>query len=144
MGENQKGHFSGKHTSGGKVDAETEKAVRAVTRDDEIACASAFKVAHELGISPGEMGVTIDLLDIRLIKCSLGLFGYKPNKKIIKPAESVSPELENAIMDGLIYDRLSCKDAWELAQRLGKRKMEISSACETLNIKISSCQLGAF
>jgi hypothetical protein len=144
MGDEYKGHFSGKQPSGGKVDTEVEKAVRAMTKNNEIACASAFKVAGEMGISPGEMGVTIDLLDIRLVKCSLGLFGYKPVKKIVKPADRVSPELENAIIDGLIYDRLACKDAWELAQRLGKRKMEISSACEALKIKISSCQLGAF
>ena len=144
MGDFKKGHYSEKHPAGGKVEPRIENAIRAVAKDEEIACASAFKAANELGISPGEMGVTLDLLEIRLVKCSLGLFGYKPEKRIIKPADRVSHELENAIIEGLIYDRLSCKDAWDLAQRLGKRKMEISSACEALKIKISSCQLGAF
>ncbi|MFC1883658.1 hypothetical protein ACFL2O_02700 [Thermodesulfobacteriota bacterium] len=144
MTKEDEGHYSDKHPGGGKVEPEIEKAIRDASKDNEIACASAFKVSGDLGISTGELGVCIDLLEIRLVKCSLGLFGYKPEKRIVKPAENVAPELEEAIREALVYDRLACSDAWDLAKRLGKRKMEISSACEALGIKISACQLGAF
>ena len=144
MGCYHKGHYREKHPAGGKVDASTERTVRAMTKDDEMTCDSALKMAHELGITPGQMGMTLDLLDIRLVECRLGLFGFKPYKKIVKPATRVSPELERAIRESLTHNRLSCADACELAERFGKRNTDMSSACEALGIKISSCQLGAF
>ena len=126
------------------MDVDTERAIRAVTKDDEMTCDSAFKMAHDMGITPGQMGRTLDLLDIRLVECRLGLFGFRPDKKIVKPATHVSPELEKAMRGSLTHNRLSCADACELAERFGKRNTDISSACEALGIKISSCQLGAF
>jgi len=38
----------------------------------------------------GDVGGTIDLLEIHLNKCQLGLFGYSPKKMIVKPAENVT------------------------------------------------------
>jgi hypothetical protein len=52
--------------------------------------------------------------------------------------------MEEVIRDALDNDRLTCARAWEIAKKLGIGKMEVSSACEALEIKISSCQLGAF
>jgi hypothetical protein len=83
-------------------------------------------------------------LGAKVVKCQLGLYGYKPNKRIVKPAEAVSPDLEKAVRDALQNGRLPCAAAWEVAERLGLRKMEVSAACETLGIKISACQLGSF
>ena len=144
MGCYHKGHYREKHPAGAKVDADTERTVRAMTKNDEITCDSALKMAHELGITPGQMGMTLDLLDIRLVECRLGLFGFNPVKKVVKPANHVCQELEKAIRESLTRNRLSCADACELAERLGKRNMDMSSACEALGIKICSCQLGAF
>ncbi len=81
---------------------------------------------------------------IRLVKCQIGLFGYRPKKCIVKPAKSVPSELEKAILAGLVNDRLSCKCAWEIAHQLGIHKMKVSAACDALGIKIGPCQLGAF
>ena len=65
-------------------------------------------------------------------------------EKKVKPVDSVSPELEKAIREGLVDNRLPCEVAWEIAKKSGISKMDVSSACEALEIKISSCQLGTF
>ncbi|MBW1802450.1 MAG: hypothetical protein JRJ85_17180, partial [Deltaproteobacteria bacterium] len=109
-----------------------------------ISCAVAFNIAGELNVSPGEVGFTLDFLEIPIIKCQLGLHGYGPKRKIVEPGEKVSNELESVIREMLVNGRLPCASAWQIAERFGLRKMEVSSACEALKIKISSCQLGAF
>jgi hypothetical protein len=72
------------------------------------------------------------------------LFGYGPRKSIVKPAASVNPAFERTIREALVNDRLPCKRAWEIAERLGIRKMKVSAACDAMGIKIRPCQLGAF
>jgi len=90
------------------------------------------------------VGFTIDSLEIHIVKCQLGLHGYQPDKKKVKSADSVPSELEKGIREALVDDRLPCTFAWEIAKRFDLPKMEVSSACEALKIKISSCQLGTF
>jgi len=85
------------------------------------------------------------LLGIRLVTCQLGLFGYAPEKKIVQPSETVDRALEDAIRAALQEDgRLTCRLAWELAERFQIPKMRVSAACEALSIKVRPCQLGAF
>lgn len=139
-----RGHYARKHPSDRKVDQKIAEAVKKRTSNEKIPCAEAFSIVSELNIPPDDVGFTIDFLETMIVECQLGLYGYRPNKKIIEPADSVSPALEEAIREALVNDRLPCIVAWEIAKELGLRKMEISSACETLNIKISPCQLGAF
>jgi hypothetical protein len=97
-----------------------------------------------LNVEPLEIGETADLLEIPLIKCQLGLFGYKPEKRIVKPADTVSDELQAEIEAGLIEEHLPCKTAWAIAKRFKVAKMAVSSACESLKVKIKPCQLGSF
>lgn len=113
-------------------------------KNNELPCAVAFDIAAKSGSAPLEVGRYADAHKLRLVKCQLGLFGYQPEKRIVKPADAVSPELEAAIKKELVNDRLPCKSAWELAERFGIRKMAVSAACETKGIKIKPCQLGAF
>jgi len=136
--------LSKKHPPDRKVDELVAAAVKARVKDGELPCAVAFSIADEMKVVPAEVGFTLDMLAIRLVKCQLGLYGYKPNKRIVKPAERVSPDLEKAIRASLANGRLPCAAAWEIAEQLGLRKMEVSSACETLGVKISACQLGSF
>ena len=139
-----RGHYARKHPSDRKVDQKIAAAIKERSSNEEIPCAEAFRIVNELDVPPHDVGFTIDFLETAIVKCQLGLFGYRPNKKIVEPADSVSPALEEAIREALVNDRLPCALAWEIAERLGLRKMEVSSACETLNIKISPCQLGSF
>ena len=138
------GDFSKKHGSGEEPNPEVAKAVTEAADAGKIACAQVFSIASKLGVSPAEAGKTLDLLKIRLVKCQLGLFGYTPDKSIVKPAEKVSPELESAIRSCLADERLPCVQAWQIAEELTLKKLDVSCAAEALGIKIKPCQLGAF
>jgi hypothetical protein len=144
MTHQDRGHYGKKHPPDRKVNPKVGEAIKEQASKGEIPCAVAFTIAVDLRTEPAEVGFTADLLEIPIVKCQLGLFGYGPKKKMVKPAETISPALRSAIRDSLVGERLSCTGAWEIAERLGIGKMEVSSACEALNIKIFSCQLGAF
>lgn len=136
--------FAEKHASSTPVNEEIKDQMIRRTKDNELPCAVAFKIAAELKVSPAEVGKTADLLELMLVKCQLGLFGYTPQKKIVKPKAAESPDLESAIRDARVDGKLSCEDAWEIARRFDVSKMIVSSICEQLNIKVKPCQLGAF
>ena len=138
------GHYSQKHAPGAVVDPVIRDALLKSAIRGTLPCAVAFDVAKHLGVAPEDIGRTADLLELRLVKCQLGLFGYGPRKSIVKGAKSVSPVLEKTIREALINDRLPCKRAWEIAKTLGIHKMKIGTACDALEIKIGPCQLGAF
>ena len=114
------------------------------THKNEIPCAVAFEIAKSLQVPTDAVGMTADLMDYKLVKCQLGLFGYLPKKKIVKSQHPVAADLKNAISDALIQGKLSCQSAWEIASRFKIRKMKVSGACETMGVKITRCQLGAF
>ena len=90
------------------------------------------------------MGKAADLMEIKLVKCQLGLFGYEPVKKIVKPKPAANTDLEKAIRSSLVDGKLSCEAAWEIAHEFNISKMSVSAICEALKIKITPCQLGAF
>ncbi len=113
-------------------------------KNKELPCAVAFDIADKMLISPAEIGAWADRLKIRLVKCQLGLFGYQPEKKIIKPLDEVGAELGAEITKALIGGRLPCASAWKIAEKQKIGKMEVSAACEKMGIKIKPCQLGAF
>lgn len=140
------GTFAAKHgrDSSRGVDAAVREKLEKKTHEGTLSCAAAFKLAADLNRSPAEIGKAADLLEIRLVKCQLGLFGYAPEKKIVRPAAGVDPALEEAIRGELQGGRLTCRLAWSLAERFRLPRMAVSAACETLGIKIKPCQLGAF
>ena len=120
------------------------EAVRASADNGAMACATAFKIAEKQKVAPIDIGNALDLEKISIVKCQLGLFGYSPEKKIVRPAESVSDNLHKEIAAGLTDGRLPCAQAWAIARKLNLAKMDVSAACEKLGIKIKPCQLGAF
>jgi hypothetical protein len=144
MTHENKGHYAKKHPPDRKVKPEVADALKKQISDKGVSCSAAHKVASDFGELPAEVGVTLDFLEAAITKCQLGLFGYCPEKKIVKPAETILPELEEAIGKNLSNNRISCKSAWEVAESLKIKRMEVASACEALKIKISPCQLGAF
>ena len=114
------------------------------SRDGQLPCAVIFDIAQELKRQPADIGQAMNRLDLRIIKCQLGLFGYAPEKKIVRAAESIPADMQAAIRAKLENGRLPCREAWEIARELKVPKMAVSAACETLKIKIKPCQLGAF
>jgi hypothetical protein len=108
-------------------------------------CATAFHVAEALEINPHQVGEAADALSIKLSRCQLGLFGYAgPEKRLVEPAEVVSPELQQAIEEGLILGRLPCAVAWVIAKRFDIAKRDVADAAEKLGVAVGQCQLGAF
>jgi hypothetical protein len=143
MTKKNKGHFAQKHP-GVTLDEMIAQEIRAQVLEGGIFCAIAFKIARDLSVSPSDLGRNADLLELPILKCQLGLFGYPPQGKVVKPAQSMAPDLEKAIQEELVNGRLSCAAAFTLAAKCKVPKMVISSACEKMRIKINSCQLGAF
>ena len=140
----EKSHYKEKHPSGVSADPEIAQIVRERVVNGMIACANAATIALDLQKTMQEVGVVLDILEVSLAKCQLGLFGYPPDKKIVSPAISVTKEMETAINNGLANGSLSCAAAWKIAETLSVPKMNVSAACETMKIKIKPCQLGAF
>ncbi len=136
--------YAAKHSPDRKPDKALAERIEGACEDNTITCATAHKIADEQRVPPSEVGFTIDFLERRINKCQLGLFGYRPQRRIVKTAETVSDDLDKAIRDELADNRLSCDRAWNIADRMGISRMDVASACEKLNIKISQCQLGAF
>ena len=139
-----KGHYRAKHPEGTQVSADLEKAVSQSLIKGRIACASAFTIAEKLNVPPNEVGKAIDLQEGRIHACQLGLFGYGAKDKRVQKAASVSSDLEAAIRQHLKEGRLACRHAWQIADDLKIQRIEVSQASETLQIRISQCQLGAF
>lgn len=139
-----KDHSPAKHPPDRKTDPRVVKLVNERARDRELTCAQAFGIANDLQVSPEEVGFTMDRLQISISRCQMGLFGFSPVRKIVKPAESVSPELEQAIRQGAVSDRLPCAVSWVIAKEFRTARIRVASACEALKLRISDCQLGAF
>jgi hypothetical protein len=138
------GRYSAKHGPGGKVDEKIAAAVREKVANGELACADAERIGAKLSAALADVGRTLDLLEVRISRCQLGLFGYADEGKSVRPAVQVTPEFEGAVRSRLSGGRLSCAAAWDIAAEMNIPRMKISSACETLQIKIKPCQLGAF
>jgi hypothetical protein len=136
--------FSAKHGPDATPDHFIEEEILKQVKNKEIPCAVAFEIAGTLQVSPDAVGMTADLMDFKLIKCQLGLFGYQPQKKITKQPDRITEDLKNAIGDQLVQGRLSCRSAWDIASDLKIGKMKVSGACEAMDVKIKDCQLGAF
>ncbi len=140
MGDNKP--FAQKH-QGLTIDPELKKQIEAQAKNKIINCASAHKAASLAGVSPKTIGIQIDLMEYRLSRCQLGLFGYKDQKRL-NPDIEISPSLSKKIDDVAPNGRISCEACWELADKENLSKLDMGSACEKKNMKIKPCQLGAF
>ncbi len=145
MTHSDAGRYAAKHGAGGGPNEKIAAAIRVTLTAGELACADAERISAEVGSTMAEVGRTADLLEIRIGRCQLGLFGYDaPGGRIVRPAEGVEPGLEDAIRGRLSDGRLPCGAAWEIAADRKIPRMNVCSACEALKIKVKPCQLGAF
>lgn len=144
MTHSDKRHYAKKHPSEQKIDPKIADRLKDCAPDAEISCAEAHRIAERLNVSPADVGVALDLMEIRIVKCQNGLFGYSPVKRIVRPLDGVSPALERAILENLVDKRLPCASSWKIAKDARISRMEVAAGCEALHIKISPCQLGAF
>ena len=126
-----------------------EQAIRNALRNEQLPCAVAFKVAKEQGVRPDEVGDLATEMDVRISHCQLGVFGYGPKPeglhKILKPAESISDDLEDALQKHVTGDsKITCANVWEVAEALGIAKREAAAAVEAMGLRLINCQLNCF
>ncbi len=144
MTRKQAGEYKTKHPPDHRTSATIVQAMEGKIKNNELSCAHAEAIARDTATTLAEVGTNLDLLEVRIGKCQLGLFGYNPTSKAVEPATAVSPELRAAISGALSDERLPCAAAWTIAASLGIPRMAVAGACETMKIKIKPCQLGAF
>lgn len=144
MAHRDAGRYAAKHAPGASPDEKIAAAVRGKAGKEELACADAEKIGAELGVELAEVGRTLDLLELRIGRCQLGLFGYGKERKAVGPAKHVEPSLAEAIRGGLSGGKLPCAAAWKIAAEQNIPRMRVTEACEALDIRIKPCQLGAF
>ncbi len=143
MTRKDKGHYGAKHP-GARVEKEVAEHLKKKRVDGAMTCPLAFQTAGELNLTTAQIGEALDMLEIPISKCQLGLFGYTSVRRIVQAADSVPEGLETSIRAALVDDRLTCAAAFRIAADFKLAKIRVSAACEKLKIRISACQLGAF
>ena len=144
MSKDKPQKFSDKHKAAEKPNPEIAGKIEQRSKNKEISCALAFEIVEESSFLPADIGKNIDLMNYKLIECQLGLYGYTPEKKIVKAQDTPDNDLKNAIKNALVNDTLPCKSAWEIAARFHVPKLTVSGVAEGMGVKVKPCQLGAF
>ena len=146
MTHEYEGQYREKHAPETPLDPALARHVKdRATEEGRLSCAAAFAIAKGTGANPAEVGRTADLLETKITRCQLGLFGHGTEQRnIVEPSAGVSTELEQALRGGTVNGRLPCREAWNIARQWGVSKQEITAACQRLEIRIGPCQLGVF
>lgn len=125
-------------------DPRIEAAVSEKIVNGKLPCLVASNIARNLNVTLAAVGVTSDLLNIKISKCQLGLFGYQPKSKVAADGKEPAAPLKAAIESAASNQRITCETAWDIAARLKVGKIAVGNACETMGIKIKNCQFGTF
>jgi hypothetical protein len=144
MAHQDRGHYAAKHSAETRIDEPLADLIRQKAKENVITCAEAISIAETTGKSIKEVGMNLDLLEMRISACQMGLFGFTPEKRVVRAARIIDPDLRKAIEEKLQNGKLSCADSWEIADQRRISRMTVSETCEALQIKIKPCQLGAF
>ena len=138
------------------MDDRIHQAILEHLEDGKLPCNHAFALARSLDVDPLNVGLTANEAGIRISRCQLGLFGYGPKAegkhKIVHPMDQVPERLAARLRAEAESGRqaqaeekgITCTAIWRVADGLGYRRIEASSAVEAMGIKVSRCQLGCF
>ncbi len=144
MTHEDRGKYFKKHAQNIEINEDLKNEIIEQAKNKSISCKKAEEIAGELGCSLEETGRTIDVLNIKITKCQMGLFGYGETSKIVQPAKEVTAEEKEKITTALKDGSLPCEAAWKIASELNIPRMKVCADCEAMQIKIKPCQLGAF
>ena len=144
MSDKKPAHYAEKHPAAAGIAPKVRQGIQEKAAGGHMSCAAAHTLAGSLGVSPGEVGMGMDLMEVKISKCQLGLFGYSPNKKIVKAPETCPPSIAEAVRAEVRDGRISCEACWKIAGRLGASRLDVSGVVEALQLKVRPCQLGAF
>ena len=117
MSKTQGEGYASKHPSSAVLEKNLAAALEKEIHNGRISCAAAHGVAQRLARPPADIGRALDLMEIRLSRCQLGLFGYQPENRIVKKADHWDAGLEKEIRAALRDGRLPCIEAWDIANR---------------------------
>jgi hypothetical protein len=109
-------------------------------------CAVAHRLATSCATLPRVVGETANGLGLRITYCQLGLFGYGAfgEKRWTRRLTTIPTELEREVHRVRVDGQLSCVEAWRWADERGLPRLLFGSVAETLDVRISDCQLGCF
>ncbi len=130
------------------MDDKLNQAMRDRMEDGRLACNQAFAIARTMRIEPLTVGLAANESGIRISNCQLGLFGYGPKAegkhKIVHAMDEVPERMAGRLRAAAHGENITCTEVWKVADGLGYKRMEASSACEAMGLKVSRCQLGCF
>jgi hypothetical protein len=131
-----------------EMDESLHEAMLERLEDGRLPCNQAFAIAQILGLEPERVGLAANDEGIRISRCQLGLFGYGPKAqgkhKIVNAMEEVPERLAARLRAASGEDGITCKAVWKVADGLGVRRIEASSACEAMGLRVTRCQLACF
>jgi len=143
MTHEDRGHYAGKHPLQ-EIDPVVAEKMEKLKENNQITCAAAHRAASDLNRSPKEIGVQVDLMELRIIQCQLGLFGHTPGSgqqdKDIRVSGELKLRLESKTREG----RISCKACWDIAKEFKMSRLDMGSVCKKIDLRIKPCQLGTF
>jgi hypothetical protein len=117
-------------------------------QDGRLPCNQAHAISHALEVEPLTVGFAANDADIRISRCQLGLFGYGPKAegkhKIVHAMDEVPERLAARLRAAADRGSITCTDVWQVADGLGYKRLEASSAVEAMGLRVSRCQLGCF
>ena len=143
MTHEDRGHYAKKHADQ-SIDPELKPLLEEKADNGTISCVNLHSVADRSGITPEKAGVQADLLELRLVKCQLGLFGHEPEGKNLDPNVTITPELDQKLDNSSGGGRITCRDCWKIADGMKIKRNLVGSACDKKGLKVKQCQLGAF
>ncbi|MDP2645743.1 MAG: hypothetical protein Q8P24_12455 [Desulfobacterales bacterium] len=147
MTHEDSGKYAAKHPKENTLNKKIAEAIRKMSPGGTLACGSAEKISGDLQFEIAQVGITADLLEVKIDKCQLGLFGWgqKPNHgKDIPAIDTVSGKIKNALDAAAENGAVTCASLWRIADQLGVNRKTVSATCDALKLKIRQCQLGAF
>lgn len=113
-----------------------------------IPCPVCHFIAAYLNVTPMKVGEVATNVHARIYQCQLGLFGYGrkglSGYKILGRKVEVPQEVLDLIRERSRDGKIPCTSLWEIADSKGIVRPEIGNAADSLGLKITPCQLGAF
>jgi len=138
-------HYAEKHAENAEIVMDEKLKAHLLEKAGEtIGCAEALLTAAKTQKNPQDVGVHLDLLEIRILECQLGLFGFSPVKRIVKRAGSIDPAIRQLIEGEMKNGCISCEFLLKIAEQNNILPVDVAGMCEALEVQIKPCQLGAF
>ena len=130
------------------MDEHLHQAMLERLQDGKLPCNRAFAIAQTLDVEPLTVGLAANDAGIRVSRCQLGLFGYGPKAegkhKIVHAMDDVPERLAARLRAAADGENIPCDAIWKVADGLGFKRIEASSAVEAMGLKVSRCQLACF